>query len=302
MRKGMGKGTGKGYKNMMGIDPKVHSQSAKGIKQPQSMKPIPKVPVLNSEEKEAMSNLGRDDFLNLKKTLKEEFDSKISNFREEENGVYAIELESGEEFYVFESDDRAERFAVEGVMDDLDKEPELFNKDFIQNHIYITDTYRRIMAGEESDNNVDNMDEEDIIKDSEYEDDYDELQETIDEKEIKESDLIVADRDVEADETREVIDKLEKEKEKLIDKAREDLRSSEYDKIYEALEDPIQYFVEEQGIYSTEELLNQSFISIDREEASEEAVKIDGWQHFVATYDGNSTEVDNTDLVLARTN
>jgi len=34
-RKGMGYGTGRGYKNIAGSDPKIHSQSAKGISQPQ---------------------------------------------------------------------------------------------------------------------------------------------------------------------------------------------------------------------------------------------------------------------------
>jgi len=34
-RKGMGKGKGKGYKNIIGKDPKVHSDSGKGRKQPQ---------------------------------------------------------------------------------------------------------------------------------------------------------------------------------------------------------------------------------------------------------------------------
>ena len=34
-RRGMGKGRGKGYKNIAGKDPHVHSQSAKGMKQPQ---------------------------------------------------------------------------------------------------------------------------------------------------------------------------------------------------------------------------------------------------------------------------
>jgi len=34
-RKGLGAGKGKGYKNIMGKDPAVHSQSAKGMKQPQ---------------------------------------------------------------------------------------------------------------------------------------------------------------------------------------------------------------------------------------------------------------------------
>jgi len=38
-RKGMGKGKGKGYKNIMGKDPLVHSQSARGMKQPQRVSP-----------------------------------------------------------------------------------------------------------------------------------------------------------------------------------------------------------------------------------------------------------------------
>jgi len=40
MRKGIGKGTGRGYKNMLGNDPRVHSMSAKGLKQPQRLNPI----------------------------------------------------------------------------------------------------------------------------------------------------------------------------------------------------------------------------------------------------------------------
>ena len=36
-RKGMGKGMGKGYKNLVGKDKKVHSDSAKGRKQPQKI-------------------------------------------------------------------------------------------------------------------------------------------------------------------------------------------------------------------------------------------------------------------------
>jgi len=34
-RKGLGKGKGKGYKNVLGNDSHIHRQSAKGIKQPQ---------------------------------------------------------------------------------------------------------------------------------------------------------------------------------------------------------------------------------------------------------------------------
>jgi hypothetical protein len=43
-RKGMGKGQGKGYKNLMTTDKRVHSDSARGIKQPQRVKNTPKKP------------------------------------------------------------------------------------------------------------------------------------------------------------------------------------------------------------------------------------------------------------------
>ena len=41
MRKGMMKGKGKGYKNVIGKDPIIHSMSSKGIKQPQRITTIP---------------------------------------------------------------------------------------------------------------------------------------------------------------------------------------------------------------------------------------------------------------------
>lgn len=34
------RGKGKGYKNVLGYDPRIHSQSAKGIKQPQRISPM----------------------------------------------------------------------------------------------------------------------------------------------------------------------------------------------------------------------------------------------------------------------
>jgi hypothetical protein len=41
-RKNLGKGLGKGYKNILNTDPVVHSMSARGIKQKQKLKQIPK--------------------------------------------------------------------------------------------------------------------------------------------------------------------------------------------------------------------------------------------------------------------
>jgi hypothetical protein len=63
-RKGMGKGTGKGYKNMMCKDPMVHSQSAKGMKQPQKIEVFklrkkPRQFIKNENIAETIENFGR---------------------------------------------------------------------------------------------------------------------------------------------------------------------------------------------------------------------------------------------------
>lgn len=48
IRKGLGRGRGKGYRNIMGKDPRVHSDSARGRKQPQRLN-IPKIPTVKPE-------------------------------------------------------------------------------------------------------------------------------------------------------------------------------------------------------------------------------------------------------------
>lgn len=54
----------------------------------------------------------------------------------------------------------------------------------------------------------------------------------------------------------------------------------------EGLDDPINYFVEEQGMYSVKDLMKQNWISIDINAATEDAINIDGWAHFISLYDG----------------
>jgi len=59
MRKGMGKGTGKGYKNLVGTDKRIHSMSAKGIKQPQRINTVKFINpnILTKLDKEWMDTL-----------------------------------------------------------------------------------------------------------------------------------------------------------------------------------------------------------------------------------------------------
>ena len=299
VRRGMGKGQGKGYKNLAGKDPMVHSQSARGMKQPQRVNiPIQTKPKLTEEEKEAFEIFG-DDFFKLRDNLISDY-GKIENIREEEAGVWMIETEQDAEFFIFENEDRAEIFAEDRVREDLENEPELFLQSWLEQFMSMTDTDRRLIAQEESDNFVDEvLDDEEHIENSDYKDEYDEIQEEI---EVYENRFEEGLSNKNEQKLQDKIDALEEKKGELIEKAKEEAREEKYDEIYDALEDPVNYFVDAQGIYTKEDLFKQSFISIDVDEATEDAVRTDGWQHFVATYDGDSIDVPDTDLVLARTN
>ena len=57
IRKGYGKGKGKGYTNLMGNDSKIHSQSARGVKQPQRLGAIQKIAIT---EKFNLKDLNKD--------------------------------------------------------------------------------------------------------------------------------------------------------------------------------------------------------------------------------------------------
>ena len=68
-----------------------------------------------------------------------------------------------------------------------------------------------------------------------------------------------------------------------------DKRIEEFKK---GLEDPVEYFVYELGLYTFEELLKQPWIRIDYDRAAEQAVVLDGWEHFL-TDDGKSYVTKN---------
>ena len=108
--------------------------------------------------------------------------------------------------------------------------------------VYMTDTDRRIVAGEEADYFVDNLSEEEAIDDYGDRDAYDEAEEEED------------------------FDKTEE----LVDEAKEEAREQVYDSTYEALSDPVDYFVNELGSYTEEDLLKQGFITVDYEKVARE--------------------------------
>jgi len=311
-RKGLGKGKGKGYKNLQGRDPKVHSDSAKGRKQPQRLpqqfrlsdKPIsntkPKsMPKLSDEDQEIVDRYSNDALKEIRESIGEE---EIQNIREEGNSIF-IEMEDGREFQVYDSVEDAEREAEDRVREDLEENPEYFTQSWLENYLTIYDTDRRMLAQEESDNLVDEVDDyEQLIEKAGFEDEFEEIQVKINEKEDKVADMEEKGQDdVLIEETRDKITELEQESENLVEKAREEVREEEYDRIYDELEDPIKYFVDDNGMYSREDLLKASFIRIDVDKATEDAISMDGYAHFLNTYDGDATEL-NSGQVLMRMN
>ena len=231
-----------------------------------------------------------------KKLVEKEVGSEITDESDGDNRAGStgiiFEFDNGEEWLVFPSYDDAEYAATDSVKDDLDSDPEMFSGDWLNNFIYVTDTDRRIIAGEEADNLADNMSEEELIEEEGFEDEYEELTE-------EEDDLLVKKENTPAEEKR--LEEIEKEKNEIITTSRDSFISSKYDEIYDSLKDPVDYFVEEQGIYTKEELFEQSFISIDTTEAAEDAIQTDGVAHFLSSYDGEEVELDNGN-VMYRTN
>jgi hypothetical protein len=193
--------------------------------------------------------------------IKEEIEESLTTSGARYDASVTID---GEEFNLIEDSDKFHDTAIEYVTQMIDDEPENFNQSFIQNHIYITDTDKSIIAGEEADAYYDDM------KDREIEREY----------ERKNGEIIG------------------EEDEPDYDAMREELKSDYSDNIEKELDDPIGYFVDQQGIYTLEELLKSSFIRIDTEDAAAAAVSEDGEAHFLSHYDGNYEETNGGIIVM----
>jgi len=245
----------------------------------------------------------------------------VSSFQESRAGfrTEAYEVDFGSEEYIgFKDNDDAEEYAIEVVKQDLEEEPEIFSQDWLQSHVTITPTDKRILASEEADSVLESMSDDDILSESGYdskkeelEEEYSELEDEISELEEEADELEEDDEDEdaanEAAEKRDEIlgkesrmQEIQEELDGLVDEAREELSSSKAEEIESELDDPVQYFVEDQGAFSIEDLMKASFISIDTDAAAKEAVWTDGVAHFLAGYDGR--KVDGNRSVWYRTN
>lgn len=192
--------------------------------------------------------------------------------------------EDGREYMVFKSYDDAEEYAKENMKDMFESDKGTWEgADWVKQFLTITDTDRRIIAGEESDRIVEDRDDDEILDIAESDDiiDSDKKEELTNWKDSESSD--------DNEKFQKAIDRL---KEQIVEKA--------YDRIYKELEDPVQYFVEDQGMYSLEDLAQQNFITQDFDGMVQYVIDNDGIAGQLAGYDGDEVEIEG--LYLYRTN
>jgi hypothetical protein len=218
-----------------------------------------------------------------------------------ESGTFTAD---GTEYVWISSTEEADDIAQALVKEDLENEPELFSQDWLEGHLYITDTDRRIIANEEADSRVDDASSvRDLISlAQQYEidapvKDYGlyTLEENTDGTwrilDDEGSTTLGPDYASEG-EAQDALDSMSNEEPDYED-LREEIREKISDQVEEDLKDPVQYFVHDHGLYTVGDLLKQSFITIDYEEAAKDAVSTDGFAHFLSRYSGNYEETQN---------
>lgn len=189
-------------------------------------------------------------------------------------------------------EDYAKSMVDEGVVGDLSYYLEMYPTDM------------RILAQELADSRVDDMDDDDILSETDMEDeaneeaslgdeisdlenDIDDLKSKLDDyMDEEDEDMTEGEREMREEKSKELQDEIdEKERElenlqdkyasldsfnQVVEKAREQLREESYDMIYDALEkDAVGYFVDELG-YDIKDLVDNNSFTIDYEKLARE--------------------------------
>jgi hypothetical protein len=178
-----------------------------------------------------------------------------------------------------------------------------------ENDVFITETDKRILAGEESDSLVDEMSFDNLMNvapdtKSEYEDEKSELEDKILEIQSEIDDLTylqtsaddddeyetiasqIEEKEVELDDVQSDLDDIDN---RFEDKAREEARELFYDEIHDRLENDLEGWLSDYG-YDTDNLADVSFISVDYEKIGNELssdyliVEFDGEMYFFNNY------------------
>ena len=181
---------------------------------------------------------------------------------------FIAEDSSGVEYIVFEDEDSAEEHAIERVKEDLEENPEYFNQDFLMEHIdgerFFSEIFDEMNSGYAED-----------IK-SESGNDYENR--LIDEMVEWE---IMDEEEAEGDDAEEIAE----------DRIYDFVQALTSDQINQG-NGGYDYFEDSFGKEEAMRLVIQNNL-IDIDSASEEAVGIDGIEHFISYYDGKQIDLDN---------
>lgn len=146
-------------------------------------------------------------------------------------------------------------------------------------YAYVSDTDRRIIAGEQADADLEDMDDDDILERAEMKDEADEYAAKESEIESLEEEIDSLDEEDDADEIKEKQSQLEELKDeldemddadKILSKAKAKIHDEIYEEWYDGLEDPYHFLVKEQGLYDDESFMKQSFIGFDYDKFAED--------------------------------
>lgn len=174
-----------------------------------------------------------------------------------------------EEWLFFKSEDEAETYALQMVRQDLETEPEIFSQDWLRG--FVDEDRLRNAIGDPYE------DWEDDVRNLDYDDLLDKM---VEEGYVDDDDPRFFKKNGEHRvENRLRLAVLNKEMESYIEREKPSWEPWEW------LEDV--YGKEEAQKWAVEN------VGIDVDEAAKSAVSTDGWQHFVARYDGNSHTVEN---------
>jgi len=230
----------------------------------------------------------------------EDFDPTYATIKESHmtsfgTGTY-YEIKLGKKSYtVARDEDEARELALAVVKQDLEQEPEIFNRNFIEGHIN-TDRLRSALEDDVANSLYENLKEEADRNPIEFMKEHDiEIPEPTD-KEMRDYAEKMAD---DKDEEKEIYAKLKDgdAEDKWIEMGEEpkvddrDIVAASTDAAAQQLKDPVAYL---EDMYGKEDAMKQAIeiAGIDEDAAAEEAVDTDGWQHFLASYDGNSNETE----------
>ena len=273
----------------------------------------------NREEYEVTDYEGFGDDLYDAYMGENEFDEIIEAYEKYQSSDFPADVISA-----YKNDSGSRNDSLSDVIDEMDnnyfgkyENLEDFGYEMVQqgvyepseNDVYITDTDKRIIAGEEADSKVDDMRFEDLMDvaldtQSDYENEKSELEDKISEIQSEIDDLTDLQSSVDDDDEYETIAEQIEEKEvelddvqneldnidsRFEDEAREEAIELFYYEIYNKLEKDLDGWLSEMG-YDTSNLADVSFLSIDYEKIGDELssdyliVEFDGSMYFFNNY------------------